>query len=82
MPYRPEVVDELNILLKFSQHSTQEGIKIHHSAAPSTIEAAQRLHAKGLVTQADGGYLTDRGIELAELAHGLINALDVAVETA
>lgn len=82
MPYRSEIVDELNLLLKFSQHSTQEGIKVHHSAAPSIIDAAKRLHNKGLVSQDDGGYLTDRGIELAEQANGLINALDVAVATA
>lgn len=55
----------------------QEGIKVHHDADLSLIEAAERLHSKGMITQIDGGYLTDRGVETAEKAHGLIDALDV-----
>ncbi|WP_419811940.1 TIGR02647 family protein [Bacterioplanoides sp.] len=79
MPYRPEIVDELNLLVKFDRHSSlQTGIKVHHDAAPETIAAAQRLFDKGLVSQTDGGYLTDRGVELAEKAHDLVNALDIS----
>lgn len=77
MPYHSRVVDELNLLVKFSRHSMQEGIKVHHDADLSLIEAAERLHSKGMITQIDGGYLTDRGVETAEKAHGLIDALDV-----
>jgi uncharacterized protein (TIGR02647 family) len=55
----------------------QQGIKIHHDADISVIEAAERLFSKGMISQIDGGYLTDRGVETAEKAHSLIDALDV-----
>jgi uncharacterized protein (TIGR02647 family) len=61
MPYPTDLIDELSLLLLFSPDTTLEGIKVHRSAAPEKIDAAQRLHTKGLTTQADGGYLTDRG---------------------
>ena len=77
MPYRPNIVNELNILLKFNQHSTHEGIKVHDEAGQESVNATKRLFSKGLITRNDGGYLTDRGIELAEQANGLISALDV-----
>ena len=77
MPYHDNVVDELNLLVKFSQHSVQEGIKVHHDADISLVEAAERLHSKGMITMIDGGYLTDRGIETAEKAHALIDAIEV-----
>lgn len=79
MPYHENVVDELNLLVKFSQHSVQEGIKVHHDADISLVEAAERLHSKGMITQIDGGYLTDRGIETSEKAHALIDALEVKI---
>ena len=77
MSYDSELVEELNVLTKFSRHSMQQGIKIHQDAAQEVIKAAQRLFAKGLITQEDGGYLTDRGVELAEKAHELANALAI-----
>ncbi len=55
----------------------QEGIKVHHDADISLIEAAERLHSKGMITQIDGGYLTDRGVEIAEKAQALISALEI-----
>ncbi len=77
MPYHNNVVDELNLLVKFNLRSMQEGIKVHHDADISLVEAAERLHSKGMITQIDGGYLTDRGVETAEKAHALISALEV-----
>lgn len=77
MPYRSDIVEELNVLVKFSRHTMQTGIKVHHDAAAETIAATKRLFDKGLITQDDGGYLTDRGVELAEAAHQLVNALDI-----
>lgn len=77
MPYHNNVVDELNLLVKFSLDSMQKGIKVHHDADISLVEAAERLHSKGMISQIDGGYLTDRGIETAERAHALILALEV-----
>ncbi len=75
MIYTEKLLDELNVLIQFDLHSTQEGIKIHSSAAPGMIRAAERLHEKGLITLPDGGYLTDLGIECAEKAQTLHNVL-------
>ncbi|MCF6322899.1 MAG: TIGR02647 family protein [Gammaproteobacteria bacterium] len=68
MTYTNDLLDELNILLQFNLETTQEGIKIHRSAGTATIDATTRLFNKGLVTQADGGYLTDLGHIAAEHA--------------
>lgn len=66
MPISSNLIDELNILARYNLATTLEGIKVHHTAAPETIAAIKRLHDKGIVTQDDGGYLTDLGIETAE----------------
>lgn len=61
-----EMIDELELLLKFDLSSAQIGLKIHSNAAPAMVAAAGRLHAKGLVDHADGGFLTPLGHEAAE----------------
>ncbi|HPT50124.1 MAG TPA: TIGR02647 family protein [Accumulibacter sp.] len=66
MPLSPDLVDELNTLVRFDLASPQQGIKIHKTADPSIIAATRRLHAKGLLTQIDGGYLTSLGRDAAE----------------
>jgi len=66
MPISPALVEELNILTRYNLASSQEGIKVHHTAAPELVAAVKRLHSKGLVDQEDGGYLTSLGIEAAE----------------
>lgn len=48
---------------------------MHHNAEPAVIAATQRLYDKGLLSQADGGYLTDLGMEAAELADKLLSIL-------
>ena len=75
MSYTQEQVDELNVLVLFDLSNHQDGIKVHSSAAPSAIAAAQRLYDKGLVTQKDGGYLTHLGMEAAEFAQTLLTIL-------
>lgn len=75
MPVTPELLEELNILLRFDLATSQQGIKIHHDASPAVIEATQRLHGKGLVTQVDGGYLTPLGRDAAEHAQTLLTIL-------
>lgn len=57
---------EIRLLALFNLNSLQEGVKVHGNADPQLIAAAERLFAKGIITQHDGGYLTDLGIELAE----------------
>ena len=76
MPFNADLVDELNMLIQFNLSTTQEGLKVHSSTAePDVIAAARRLHEKGLLTQKDGGYLTDLGREAAEHAVGVLTLL-------
>lgn len=77
MSYTPELVAELEILALFNLGSTQEGLKIHQTAAPQAIAAAKRLYAKELITQPDGGYLTSLGRDAAEHAQGLLTILNI-----
>ncbi|EPL14613.1 TIGR02647 family protein [Pseudomonas sp. TH05] len=77
MSYTPELVAELEILALFNLDSSQEGLKIHQTAAPKAIAAAQRLFDKDLITQPDGGYLTSLGRDAAEHAQGLLTILAV-----
>ena len=78
MPYTQDLVDEINILVRYNLSTTQEGIKVHKTAAPESIAATKRLYVKGLVTQEDGGYLTNLGHEAAEQAQAVLNLLNPA----
>jgi uncharacterized protein (TIGR02647 family) len=80
MAFTPDLVAELEILALFNLSSTQEGIKVHHTASPSAIEAAQRLYDKGLISQPDGGYLTSLGLDAAEHAQGLLTILELTAD--
>ena len=82
MPYTPDLVTELNTLIRFDLNLGQQGIKVHKTADTEVISAVQRLHAKGLVTQADGGYLTSLGREAAERASTLLGVLTAGVAAA
>jgi uncharacterized protein (TIGR02647 family) len=66
MPYTPEIIQEINLLARYNLDTTQEGIKVHATAAPAVIAATERLFNKGLISQRDGGYLTTLGRETAE----------------
>ncbi len=76
MPYTKDLVDEINILVRYNLNTTQEGIKVHKTAAPEIIAATKRLYDKGLVTQEDGGYLTSLGREAAEQAQTVLNLIN------
>jgi len=73
--YTSEMIEEMNVLTLFDVSNHQEGIKIHKTADTHTVDAAGRLYSKGLVTQKDGGYLTDLGLDAAEHAHSLLTIL-------
>jgi uncharacterized protein (TIGR02647 family) len=75
MPYTPDLVQELNTLIRFDLATSQQGIKIHKTADAAVIAATERLYAKGLLTQADGGYLTSLGREVAEHAQAALSIL-------
>lgn len=73
----PELLEELHILCLYNLAMNDQGIKVHRSTAkPEAVSAANRLHEKGLVTQADGGYLTSLGRSAAEHAQAAIAILN------
>ena len=79
MPYTADLVHELNALIRFDLDTGQQGIKVHKTAETEVIAAVHRLHAKGLITQDDGGYLTSLGREAAEHGHALLGLLTAGV---
>jgi uncharacterized protein (TIGR02647 family) len=76
MQFTQDNLEELNILIRYKLTTTLEGIKVHKTAAPATIEATRRLHHKGLITLEDGGYLTSIGHEAAEHANALLGLIN------
>lgn len=84
MPFNQEMIDEMNILVKFRSCSSLEGIKVHKSASPAAIAATERLFEKGFLTKHDGGFLTPLGQEAAELiqsTHTMLNTSQQEHET-
>lgn len=75
MSIKPELIEELTVLSRYNLKSLQEGIKVHDSATSESISAVKRLFDKGLVSQDDGGYLTDLGVEAAEHAQAALTIL-------
>ena len=82
MPFTAELVHELNALIRFDPETAQQGLKVHKTADPEVIAAVQRLYAKGLVTQADGGYLTRLGRDAAAHAQVMLGLLTAGVAAA
>lgn len=70
-----EQIEEINALLLFNPESHQDGLKVHANAAPEIIAAVKRLFEKGMITQDDGGYLTDLGGKAADHAQLLLGML-------
>ncbi|QWF71681.1 TIGR02647 family protein [Methylomonas paludis] len=75
MRLNDDLVAEIRFLSLFNLASHQEGVKVHSSADPELITAAKRLYDKGIITQDDGGYLTDLGVELAEHTQKVLTIL-------
>lgn len=75
MPFNKELTEELNLILKFPNKSLMQGLKVHNDADPALVAAAKRLFEKGVVSEPDGGYLTDLGHDLAEHAQVVQSAL-------
>lgn len=61
-----ELLDELHFLAQYQLDTADQGLKVHHDADARAIAAAGRLFEKGMLTRRDGGYLTERGREVAE----------------
>lgn len=81
MPYTPDLLHELNTLIRFDLETSQQGIKVHKNADPEVIEATRRLHAKGMLTLVDGGYLTGLGRDAAEHAQAALTILSSSPST-
>jgi uncharacterized protein (TIGR02647 family) len=77
VPFKASTMEELNLLLQFDSATLNSGIKVHSNARPEMIAACQSLFDKGLVSQSDGGYLTDAGIEALAHAQVLAGLLDL-----
>lgn len=75
MPFSSEMFEEIKILSMFNVSSTAQGLKVHSTADNDVKSATQRLFDKGLITQIDGGYLTQMGIETAEHVDALVTIL-------
>ena len=75
----PELIDELNLLRRFSMGGPV-AMDVHDNPDPSVVAAAERMHGKGLITQPDGGELTDSGREAIEHMDRLFNLLDPPLE--
>lgn len=76
MSYTTENIAELDLLMRFDFSNLQAGIKIHTTADDDVIAAAHRLFKKSLITQDDGGYLTNSGMQAAEHAQALFTLLN------
>ncbi len=75
----PELIDELNLLRRFSMGGPV-AMNVHDNPDAAVIAAAQRMFAKGLISAADGGQLTDSGREAIEHMESLFNLLDPPLE--
>jgi uncharacterized protein (TIGR02647 family) len=80
MKLNADLVDEFTLLSQFRLNSSLEGIKVHAEASKHLIDASQRLFEKGLITQFDGGYLTDLGKDAAEHLANLHTILTTPVK--
>jgi uncharacterized protein (TIGR02647 family) len=74
-----ELIDELNLLRRFSMGGPV-AMNVHDNPDAAVIAAAQRMFAKGLITTADGGQLTDSGRDAIEHMERLLNLLDPPLE--
>ena len=66
MQLNKNLVEEMELLLKFDLSSARVGLKVHSNADVDMIAAAKRLYEKELVEHEDGGFLTTLGHEAAE----------------
>lgn len=73
--YSDALFEEMKLLAKFPEKSQLEGIKIHNDANPTFISSAKSLFDKGLISQSDGGYLTDSGLETVAHLHHVLATL-------
>lgn len=76
----PELIEEINLLMRLHLNPSSEDISISGSADPEVAAAAKRLYNKGLVSKEDGGRLTDAGSEAADHMNRLTNLMSPPLE--
>ncbi len=76
--YSNNLLEEMKLLAQFPEESHLEGLKIHNNASETIKTSAQSLFNKGIISQVDGGYLTDSGREMAEQLHNVLGVLEQA----
>jgi uncharacterized protein (TIGR02647 family) len=79
MHINPELINELNLLRRFSMGGPV-AMNVHDNPDPAVIAAAERMFEKGLISTAEGGQLTDTGREAIEHMERLFNLLDPPLE--
>ena len=75
-----ELIEELSLLKRFSLNSTTEGISVPATGDPAVVAAAGRLFEKGIISDSNGGHLTDSGREAVENMNRLFNQLSPPLE--
>lgn len=75
----PELIDELNLLRRFSMGGPV-AMSLHDNPDPAVIAAAERMFEKGLISTPEGGQLTDTGREAIEHMERLFNLIDPPLE--
>jgi uncharacterized protein (TIGR02647 family) len=81
MHFNSELIEELNLLMRYRMTSTPAGgIEIGQAAEPAAIAAAQRLFDKGLIERTDGGVLTDNGRQALDSLSRLLSQLAPPLE--
>ena len=75
----PELVDELALLRRFAMGGPV-AMDVQDNPDPAVVAAAGRMHQKGLITEPEGGQLTDSGREAIEHMERLFNLLDPPLE--
>ncbi len=76
-----DIIEELNLLMRYRMTSTPGGgIEIGQAAGAAVIAAARRLYNKGLIERADGGVLTDSGRQAVDSLSLLLSQLSPPLE--
>jgi len=75
----PELIEELSLLKRISQNPTED-INLSEADDPTTVAAARRLVEKGIISDLEGGRLTDSGREAVENMNRLFNQLSPPLE--
>ncbi|MEZ8143928.1 TIGR02647 family protein [Enterovibrio norvegicus FF-33] len=75
MLFTSELLEEMNVLVKFTLSTDMAGLKVRSDADPILVAATERLYDKKLVTAKDGGYLTSIGRDAVEHAKEALRIL-------